>query len=168
MKTGQIFYSDTAVLDLWRSWLTYSIFLLNSINWPVYNTHKGFCELLLTVYLLIFIFVSNAWKICVFSGTELTLGFEGLPTALSWCYGWQSTLGHWSPHASLKLIKTQTEIWSLRDRIGSRHHSVATHVRVITSADSCYKHRLSWLDVNCDLREKRVVTAEERVSREGG
>lgn len=56
--------------------------------------------------------------------------FGGLPTALSWCYGWQSTLGHWSPHASLELIKMQTGSCSLIDKMDTGPNNVATHVRL--------------------------------------
>lgn len=38
---------------------------------------------------------------------ELTLGFEGLPTASFWCCGSQSTPCRWSPRASLKSTKTR-------------------------------------------------------------
>lgn len=36
----------------------------------------------------------------------LTLVFADLPTASSWCCGWQSTHGRWSPHASLQRAHT--------------------------------------------------------------
>lgn len=91
----------------------------------------------------------NCFFCCVFFATELTLGFGGLPTVLSWCYGWQSTLGHWSPHASLKLIKAQTGIISLTDTMDSWHQCwlIARNTDLI------------WCDFVCDLFKQPVVTA---------